>query len=174
MLGIAGLFTVFCSVIFTSSIVNFGNHADLKQVLLYFLWRRKTIISLYRTLTYNLTLRLSFSQRCLVLLSASYRSLESRNVSAIRVKLAKSRRDRSKYCAWYVPIGTSYYPGHPSRNSSHWYRMLIRRQEIGSSLHFCVSRSDRQLCRLHDFLSSLPVAYIRGIQTIAIIIWIKH
>jgi len=102
-------------------------------------------------------------QRRLILLPASHRSHESRDVGKIRLEFAKSRGSRSEHRARHVSARSNHHVGYSCGNSSNWCRILIGGQKTGSSLQLCVSRSDRQLCHFHDILSGLSVGYIRGI-----------
>lgn len=97
-----------------------------------------------------------------ILVSASDRSFESRHIGEICTKFEKPRGSQGEYRSWYVSSGTKHHPGYYRGISPHRYRIFIWCQEAGDHVHFCMLRSDRQLCCIHDFLPGLFVAYTRG------------
>jgi len=117
-------------------------------------------------LSRNCNETLLFFQGRFIFFLASYRSYESRDIIAIRVKFAKSRGSQSEHCARHVFIGTNYHSGHPGGNPPDRHRIFIGNQKAGDPMHLCVSRGDRQLYCLHDVLSGLFITYTRGISNL--------
>lgn len=137
-------------------------------------WSKRAITALYEENKAPLSLHncdktLLLFQGCFVLFFASYRPVKGRDISAIRSKFAKSRRSWSEHRTWHVSAGTNHHSRYTRGNPPNRHRIFIRHQKAGDPLYLCLLRGDRQLHRLHDILSGLPVAYTRSN-----LIWCSH
>lgn len=101
-------------------------------------------------------------QRRVVLLPTSHRPYQGRDVGSVRAELAQPGGGPGKYRARHVPARTDHHSGHPRGDIADRHWLAVRCQTARDSLHLRMPRRNRQLHRLHDVLSRLPVAYIRG------------